>query len=156
MAGALYAYNPSRHYVRAVSAYAGQLRANPRAFLGYYHWQRERPQPLPPISRAAQRRQRCRAALLCASAALSTERQLPTQSGEALMGSVNWRKRGNRYQVAWRTDDGTQGAKTVATKDEALDLVAEKRVEMSRRLGKGAAAAGSCSASGLTNGGQYG
>jgi hypothetical protein len=48
------------------------------------------------------------------------------------MGSVNWRKRGNRYQVAWRFDDGTQGAKTVATKDEALDLVAEKRLEMSR------------------------
>jgi len=39
MAGALYAYNPSRRYVRAVSAYAGQLRANQRAFLGYYHWQ---------------------------------------------------------------------------------------------------------------------
>jgi len=39
MAGALYAYNPSRRYVRAVSAYASQLRANPRAFLGYYHWQ---------------------------------------------------------------------------------------------------------------------
>ena len=32
------------------------------------------------------------------------------------MGSVNWRKRGNRYQVAWRLDDGSQGAKTVATK----------------------------------------
>jgi membrane-bound lytic murein transglycosylase B len=39
MARALYAYNPSRRYVRAVSAYASQLRANPRAFLGYYHWQ---------------------------------------------------------------------------------------------------------------------
>jgi membrane-bound lytic murein transglycosylase B len=39
MAGALYAYNPSRRYVRAVSAYAGQLQANRRAFLGYYHWQ---------------------------------------------------------------------------------------------------------------------
>jgi hypothetical protein len=25
--------------VRAVSAYASQLRANQRAFLGYYHWQ---------------------------------------------------------------------------------------------------------------------
>jgi integrase len=48
------------------------------------------------------------------------------------MGSVNWRKRGNRYQVAWRLDDGSQGAKTVATKDEALDLVAEKRLEMRR------------------------
>jgi membrane-bound lytic murein transglycosylase B len=39
MAAALYAYNPSRRYVRTVSAYASQLRANPRAFLGYYHWQ---------------------------------------------------------------------------------------------------------------------
>jgi membrane-bound lytic murein transglycosylase B len=39
MAAALYAYNPSRRYVRAVSAYAGLLQANPRAFLGYYHWQ---------------------------------------------------------------------------------------------------------------------
>jgi hypothetical protein len=39
MADALYAYNPSRRYVRAVSAYASQLRANSRAFLGYYHWQ---------------------------------------------------------------------------------------------------------------------
>ncbi|HET8789490.1 MAG TPA: lytic transglycosylase domain-containing protein [Actinomycetes bacterium] len=39
MAAALYAYNPSRRYVRAVSAYASLLRANRRAFLGYYHWQ---------------------------------------------------------------------------------------------------------------------
>ena len=39
MAAALYAYNPSRRYVRAVSAYASRLRANPRAFLGYYNWQ---------------------------------------------------------------------------------------------------------------------
>jgi Transglycosylase SLT domain len=39
MAAALHAYNPSRRYVRAVSAYASQLRANRRAFLGYYHWQ---------------------------------------------------------------------------------------------------------------------
>jgi membrane-bound lytic murein transglycosylase B len=39
MAAALYAYNPSRRYVRAVSAYARQIRANPRAYLGYYHWQ---------------------------------------------------------------------------------------------------------------------
>jgi hypothetical protein len=39
MATALYADNPSRRYVRAVSAYASQLRANQRAYLGYYHWQ---------------------------------------------------------------------------------------------------------------------
>jgi membrane-bound lytic murein transglycosylase B len=39
MAAALYAYNPSRRYVRAVSAYASQVHADRRAFLGYYHWQ---------------------------------------------------------------------------------------------------------------------
>ena len=39
MAAALHAYNPSRRYVRAVSAYASQLRANQRAFIGYSHWQ---------------------------------------------------------------------------------------------------------------------
>jgi hypothetical protein len=53
------------------------------------------------------------------------------------MGSVNWRKRGNRYQVAWRLDDGSQGAKTVASKDEALDLAAEKRLETSRNPWQG-------------------
>ena len=39
LAAALYAYNPSGRYVRAVGAYASQLRANRRAFPGYYHWQ---------------------------------------------------------------------------------------------------------------------
>jgi hypothetical protein len=39
MAAALYAYNPSRRYVRAVTAYAEQMRADWRAFLGYYQWQ---------------------------------------------------------------------------------------------------------------------
>jgi hypothetical protein len=39
MGRALYAYNPSRRYVRAVTAYAEQMRADPRAFLGYYQWQ---------------------------------------------------------------------------------------------------------------------
>jgi hypothetical protein len=39
MARALYAYNPSRRYVRAVTAYAEQMRADRRAFLGYYQWQ---------------------------------------------------------------------------------------------------------------------
>jgi hypothetical protein len=37
---------------------------------------------------------------------------------------VNWRKRGSRYLVYWRLDDGAQGGQTAATKDEALDLVA--------------------------------
>jgi hypothetical protein len=39
MAGAVYAYNHSWLYVRAVTAYAGQMHANQRAFLGYHQWQ---------------------------------------------------------------------------------------------------------------------
>ncbi len=39
MARALFAYNNSNRYVRAVTAYAEQMRADERAFLGYYHWQ---------------------------------------------------------------------------------------------------------------------
>jgi integrase len=46
------------------------------------------------------------------------------------MGSVTWRKRGRRYQVSWRLDDGTQGAKTVDSAEEARDLAAEKRLEL--------------------------
>jgi integrase len=48
------------------------------------------------------------------------------------MGSVSWRKRGNRYLVSWRLDDGSQGGRTVDTADEARDLAAEKRLEMRR------------------------
>jgi integrase len=48
------------------------------------------------------------------------------------MASVNWRKRGKRYLVYWRLDDASQGGKTVDTKDEALLLVAEKRLELAR------------------------
>lgn len=39
MAAALFAYNPSNRYVRAITAYAEQMQANERAYLGYYHWQ---------------------------------------------------------------------------------------------------------------------
>jgi membrane-bound lytic murein transglycosylase B len=39
MTAALYAYNHSGRYVRAVTAYAEQIRGNQRVFLGYYHWQ---------------------------------------------------------------------------------------------------------------------
>ena len=47
------------------------------------------------------------------------------------MGSVNYRKRpSGKYQVAWRFDDGSQGAKTVDTLDEAKDLAARKRLEI--------------------------
>lgn len=38
MSGALYHYNPSQSYVRAVEAYAGRMRRDPRAFFGYYYW----------------------------------------------------------------------------------------------------------------------
>jgi membrane-bound lytic murein transglycosylase B len=36
---ALFAYNPSSLYVRAVLAYAGRIRSDRRAFLSYYSWQ---------------------------------------------------------------------------------------------------------------------
>ena len=39
MSRAIYAYNPSNLYVRAVQLYAQQMFANQRAFLGYYSWQ---------------------------------------------------------------------------------------------------------------------
>ena len=39
MSRAIYAYNPSNLYVRAVQLYAQQMFANERAFLGYYNWQ---------------------------------------------------------------------------------------------------------------------
>ncbi len=39
LTGALYAYNPSRLYVRAVLAYAGRIRRDRDAFLSYYSWQ---------------------------------------------------------------------------------------------------------------------
>jgi SLT domain-containing protein len=38
MTRAIYAYNPSMLYVRAVQLYAQQMLANERAFLGYYNW----------------------------------------------------------------------------------------------------------------------
>jgi hypothetical protein len=47
------------------------------------------------------------------------------------------RKRGNRYLVSWRLDDGSQGGKTVDTPDEARDLAAEKRLEMRRGSWRG-------------------
>ena len=39
MSRAIYAYNPSTLYVRAVQLYAQQMFANERAFLGYYNWE---------------------------------------------------------------------------------------------------------------------
>jgi integrase len=53
------------------------------------------------------------------------------------VGSVSWRKRGHRYLVSWRLDDGSQGGKTVDTPGEAKDLAAEKRLEMRRGTWQG-------------------
>lgn len=39
MAAALLSYNRSQRYVNAVTAYAEQMGADERAYLGYYHWQ---------------------------------------------------------------------------------------------------------------------
>jgi Transglycosylase SLT domain len=39
MASALYRYNNSADYVAAVQEYAGRMRADPRAYYGYYNWQ---------------------------------------------------------------------------------------------------------------------
>jgi hypothetical protein len=39
MAGALYHYNPSRGYVRAVQDYASRMRADVRAYYVYSYWQ---------------------------------------------------------------------------------------------------------------------
>ena len=39
MSRALYHYNASSDYVRAITDYAGRMRADPRAYYGYYWWQ---------------------------------------------------------------------------------------------------------------------
>jgi hypothetical protein len=39
IAAALYRYNNSGAYVRAVELYAGRMRQDPRAYNGYYYWQ---------------------------------------------------------------------------------------------------------------------
>jgi hypothetical protein len=39
MTDALYHYNPSVDYVRAIRAYADRMRADRRAYYGYYYWQ---------------------------------------------------------------------------------------------------------------------
>lgn len=38
MPGALYHYNPSRDYVRAVTLYARTMQRSPAAYRGYWHW----------------------------------------------------------------------------------------------------------------------
>lgn len=39
MPDALFHYNPSIDYVRAITVYANHMRADPRAYYGYYSWQ---------------------------------------------------------------------------------------------------------------------
>ena len=72
------------------------------------------------------------------------------------MGSVSWRKRGNRYLVSWRLDDGSQGGKTVDTPDEPATLAAEKRLEMRRGTCENDGAGDSRSVNGRTTGGKCG
>jgi hypothetical protein len=78
------------------------------------------------------------------------------------MASVGIRKRVSArtgrvtYQVWWLLDDGSQGAETVATKDEARDLVAKKRLGVTAAPGKASSAADSPSAGGPNSGGRSG
>jgi integrase len=59
------------------------------------------------------------------------------------MASVGIRKRVSgrtgrvTYQVWWLLDDGSQGAQTVSSKDEARDLVAQKRLGVTRGAWQG-------------------
>jgi Phage integrase family len=59
------------------------------------------------------------------------------------MASVGIRKRVSArtgrvtYQVWWLLDDGSQGAETVGSKDEARDLVAQKRLGVTRGAWQG-------------------
>jgi integrase-like protein len=59
------------------------------------------------------------------------------------MASVGIRKRVSArtgrvtYQVWWLLDDGSQGAQTVSSKDEARDLVAQKRLGVTRGAWQG-------------------
>jgi integrase len=46
------------------------------------------------------------------------------------VASVSWKKRGKRYLVYWRTDDGSQGGKTVDTEDQARLLAAQMLLEL--------------------------
>jgi hypothetical protein len=41
------------------------------------------------------------------------------------------------YQVWWRMEDGSQGARTVSSRDEARELLDEKRLEMRRGTWRG-------------------
>ena len=59
------------------------------------------------------------------------------------MASSGYRKRVSprtgrvSYQVWWRMEDGSQGARTVSTRDEAKELLDEKRLEMRRGTWRG-------------------
>ncbi len=46
------------------------------------------------------------------------------------MASVNWKKRGRRYLVYWRADDGSQGGRTVDTEEQARLLQAQMLLEL--------------------------
>jgi hypothetical protein len=60
------------------------------------------------------------------------------------------------YQVWWRMEDGSQGARTVSSRDEARELLDEKRLDMRRGTWRGASEVGWRSTTGLTSGGPTG
>ena len=67
----------------------------------------------------------------------------PSRRWARTMASVGIRKRVSArtgrvtYQVWWLLDDGSQGAETVSSKDEARDLVAKKRLGVTRGAWQG-------------------
>jgi hypothetical protein len=67
----------------------------------------------------------------------------PAHQGAPIVASAGIRKRVSgrtgrvSYQVWWLLDDGAQGAQTVATKDEAVRLAAEKRLALTRDTWRG-------------------
>ena len=69
-------------------------------------------------------------------------------------GSVTWRT--GRYQVSWRLDDGTQGAKSFDARGPARDFKNELLAQVAADAGPTRAGAASCSTNGPTTGGSSG
>ena len=106
------------------------------------------PPPAPPAATSPPWRQRRAAARTgagmrsagraspCAQGTVAAETSVGEDDGVGRHAQARQR-RTPRYQVWWRLDDGSQGAKTVDTPDEARDLAAEKRLEMRRGTWRG-------------------
>jgi integrase len=64
-------------------------------------------------------------------------RQASTMASVGIRKRVSARTGRVTYQVWWLLDDGSQGAETVGSKDEARDLVAQKRLGVTRGAWQG-------------------